>query len=457
MSILPIPFRDPVAAFAPFAGEDWAMLLDGARPGDPRGRYATIAARPWRTLTSRDGVTEVDGNAVTDDPFTALAALLAGAPACPGPVPFPGGAVGWIGYEAGRHLERAPARHRLGPGRPDVAVGLYDAILAFDLAEGRAWAIAARPEAEGRARLLADIAAAAPDLADPPPPPDLVWRADLSRDAYLERVERAIELIRAGDVFQVNLTGRMVAARPAGVSDFALYRRLRAANPAPFAAFLRGDGGFAVASASPERFVALSSEGRIEARPIKGTRRRSADPDADRRAAAELAASGKDRAENLMIVDLLRSDIGRVAALGSVRVPVLCGLERTASLHHLVSVVEGTLRPGLGAADLLRATFPGGSVTGAPKIRAMEIIDELEPAARGPYCGAAVWIGFDGAMDSSILIRTLVLDGDEIVAQAGGGIVADSDPAAEYDEMRAKVEPALSALAEGGVPAWFIG
>ncbi len=269
----------------------------------------------------------------------------------------------------------------------------------------------------------------------------------MERDDYLGRVERAIAYIHAGDVFQVNLTQRFVAARPPGLVPFDLYRRLRAANPAPFAAFLNCGPGLAVASASPERFLALDRDGAIEARPIKGTRPRAADPHADAAAARDLAASGKDRAENLMITDLLRNDIGRVAEIGTVTVPVLYGVESFATLHHLVSVVRGRLRHGLGAVDLLRAAFPGGSVTGAPKVRAMEIIDELEPAPRGAYCGAIGWIGADGAMDTSIVIRAVTVTADQVVVQAGGGIVAESDPAAEYAEMMAKAAPALAVLA----------
>jgi para-aminobenzoate synthetase component I len=269
---------------------------------------------------------------------------------------------------------------------------------------------------------------------------------ELSRDDYMRRVRRIIEYIHAGDVFQVNFTQRFLAPRPAGLRPFDLYRRLRAINPAPFGAFLQLGESLTVASASPERFLALDRHGRIEARPIKGTRRRSPVPEEDAAIAAELAASGKDRAENLMITDLLRNDIGRVARGGSVRVPALLAVESYATVHHLVSVIEGQLRDGLGPIDLLRATFPGGSITGAPKVRAMEIIDELEPAARGPYCGAIGWIGFDGAMDTSIVIRALTLTPEKVIAQAGGGIVADSDPAAEYAEMMAKVSPALTAL-----------
>ncbi|MDA8231008.1 MAG: aminodeoxychorismate synthase component I [Magnetospirillum sp.] len=444
----PIPFADPVAAFARWAEAPWAMLFDSAGEDAERGRYAFIAVDPYRTVASVDGRTEIDGRPADIDPFDALARELALVPvqAAGRPVPFVGGAAGMLGYETGRHLERAPARHRVPSGQPDMAMGFYDAVAAFDRRERRAWVIAARPQAGAKARALAAALADSPPLPRLPPPSRVRWRAELDRAEYLRRVERAIAYIRAGDVFQVNFTARFLAARPQGPADFDLYRRLRAANPAPFAAFLRCGETLTVASASPERFLSLAADGLIQARPIKGTRVRGGCAPSDAAAAAELAASVKDRAENLMITDLLRNDIGRVAEIGSVRVPVLCGVESFATIHHLVSVVEGRLRAGLGPVDLLRAAFPGGSVTGAPKVRAMEIIDELEPAARGPYCGAVGWIGFDGAMDTSILIRSLVLTPDTIVAQAGGGIVADSVPEAEYAELMAKLAPALAAL-----------
>ncbi len=442
MRVVSVPFVDPVAAFAPFAAEDWAMLLDSAGSG----RHAIIAARPAHTVASRGGAVLVDGRPVEGDPFTVLAGLLATLPPAspPPPLPFAGGLLGLFGYELGRYLERAPGR--AATDGTELAVGLYDAVAVFDLAAARAWVVAARPEAAAKAEDLARLLAATRPLPPPAPLPPMRPRPDLDSDSYLGRIARVIAYIRAGDVFQVNLTQRFAARRPAGLVPFDLYRHLRAANPAPFAAFLQCGGGLAVASASPERFVAVDRAGRIETRPIKGTRRRAADAAADAALAAELVACGKDRAENLMITDLLRNDIGRVAAIGSVAVPVLCGLESFATLHHLVSVVTGRLRPGLEPLDLLRACFPGGSITGAPKVRAMEIIDELEPAPRGAYCGAIGWIGADGAMDTSIVIRAVTITAGQVVVQAGGGIVAESDPAAELAEMLAKAAPALGVL-----------
>ncbi|KAA0687763.1 aminodeoxychorismate synthase component I [Azospirillum brasilense] len=450
MLAIPLSCADPAEAFRALSGQPWSMLLDSAAPHPAHGRYSYIAAEPFRTLESLDGRAHLDGRPVEGDPFAVLAEELARharPEGPPGPAPFCGGAVGFIGYEAGLRLERIHARHANPGGQPEMAFGLYDAVAAFDHAERRAWVIAARPEAEGRARALAarlEAGGASP----PGPVPAAPWRSELDRDDYLERVERVLEYIRAGDIYQANFTQRFLAERRDGLDPYALYRRLRAISPAPFAAYLDCGPRLRIASASPERFIRLSAAGEVETRPIKGTRPRYADPATDAAAAAELVASVKDRAENLMITDLLRNDLGRVSRVGSVRVPTLYGLESFASVHHLVSVVTARLRPGLGAVDLLRAALPGGSITGAPKIRAMQIIDELEVARRGAYCGSVAWLGFDGAMDSSIVIRTLSITPDTVIAQAGGGIVADSDPADEHEEMMVKIRAQLRALGE---------
>ncbi|WP_431860994.1 aminodeoxychorismate synthase component I [Azospirillum sp.] len=421
MDTVALPFQDPAAAFRRFAARPYAMLLDSAADAGGRGRFSTIAVDPARAI-------EASGA----DAFAALERELAarrGGPGC---------AVGFLGYELAQGLERLPARHGNPHGLPDMVVGLYDTVAVFDHHERRAWT--AGP----------DAGALAGRLAGPPPAEPVgataLWTPDLDRDAYMARVRRVIDYIFAGDIFQANFTQRFTAPRPAGVGAYALYERLRALSPAPFAAFLNCGPALQIASASPERFLRLSADGRVETRPIKGTRPRHADPAADRAAADELLASVKDRAENLMIVDLMRNDLARVSEVGSVKVPELAGLESFATVHHLVSEVTARLRPGLGPVDLLRAAFPGGSITGAPKVRAMEIIDELEASRRGAYCGSVVRIGYDGSMDSSIVIRTLTITPDTVVAQAGGGIVADSDPAAEWEEMLVKIRPLLAVL-----------
>ncbi len=440
-----LDYRPAAEHVAAFADEPWLAWLDSAASGDARSRCSYLCVRPFRIL-----------DAAMADPFAALHSELSRWRAEPGPspVPFAGGAVGFLGYELGGTLETLPSRHGRRDRIPDLSFGVYDVVLAFDDVARRSWLLSTgHPETDParqrhRAAARADEVAA---LLRPRPPgplpaiPAVRWRPDLTRPEYEARVRRVLEYIHAGDIFQANFTAAVRAQRPAALRDDEIYRRLRAASPAPFGALLRCRG-VSLASASPERFLRLDADGRIEARPIKGTRPRAEDAATDAALRAELAESPKDHAENLMIVDLLRNDLGRVAVMGSVSVPVLHEVESFASAHHLVSVIEARLRPGLEAVDLLRASFPGGSVTGAPKIRAMQIIDELEASRRGPYCGAIAWIGFDGAMDSSIVIRTLVLTADTMTAQAGGGIVADSDPAAEYEEMRVKLRPLVASL-----------
>jgi para-aminobenzoate synthetase component I len=350
-------------------------------------------------------------------------------------------------------------------------VGIYDWVIAFDHTKAMAWIIStgfpeSNPERRlERARLrLREIqrwlergtrSRALPLLTRKVEPSESklvnghrLLRSNFSRRAYLEAVDRVLEYIRAGDCFQVNLAQRLLY--PASVPPLDLYCRLRQRNPATFAGYF-DLGDFIIASASPERFLQVA-DGQVESRPIKGTRPRGKNLDEERIRGQELLASPKDRAENIMIVDLLRNDLGRVCRYGSVRVPALCQLETYGFVHHLVSEVRGELRQGLGPVDLLKAAFPGGSVTGAPKIRAMEIIAELEPDARGPYCGCLGWVGFDGSMDTNILIRTFTMGGGWLQFPVGGGIVADSAPEREYDETWLKAEGMLKALDEVGVP-----
>ncbi len=482
-----IVWMEPAAAFALWAGSEGLAFLDSAGPIGERSRFSYLCVEPFRTLLCGadgpcvpdaaasvppgDGCDRVagsgvslDGVAMDGDPFTVLETELRRwrLPPGAGPVPFRGGAVGLLGYGLGRWLERLPCRHPEDLGIPDAWMGFYDLVVGFDRAERRAWVMSSGlPETEPapRAARAAARAEAALRRLDAPPKgvpglsPDLAseWRPELDRAGYEARVREAQALIRAGDIFEVNVTMRHRAERtgalaPETCPDEAVHLALREASANPFGAFLRCGPRLALASASPERFLRLDADGWVETRPIKGTRPRGATPEADEAMRLELAASEKDRAENLMIVDLMRNDLGRVCRIGSVSVPALWGVESFSSVHHLVSVVRGRLREGLGPVDLLRATFPGGSVTGAPKIRALEVIDELESSRRGPYCGSVVAIGFDGAMDSSIVIRTLVLTPEAIVAQAGGAVVSDSDPGEEYDEMITKVSPLLRVL-----------
>jgi len=453
--ILPLPPLDPLSAFAPLAGRNGSMLLDGGAAAPSRSRYSYMVTDPGHWMEVAGGRVWLDGRERPDaDPFALLAGLLEAGrrPTVPGLPPFQGGAVGLLGYELGGRLERLPAPPAAGMDLPDLALGLYDTVAAIDHETGQGWVIshAGPAAAASLARRLTEAPAPAPDRDAPLlAPPG--WLAEQTPDQYRAAVARVLAYIRSGDIYQANYTQRFLARLAPGADPWAAYGRLRAVTQAPFSAFLNLGGERVVASASPERFLRLEADGRIETRPIKGTRPRGATPAQDRALAADLLASGKDRAENLMIVDLLRNDLSRVARIGSVTVPVLWGLESYATVHHLVSVVEGRMLPGLGPVDLLRAAFPGGSVTGAPKIRAMEIIAELEPCRRGPYCGSVAWIGYDGAMDSSIIIRTLAAVGQAVQVQAGGGIVADSDPEAEYQESLTKARALLTALDPGMV------
>lgn len=441
-----ISYKDPVSAFLPFADDPVAVFLDSADEGGGRGRYAYICVDPAEIVHQ-----DVDGLRAAD-PFDKLRGMLhlARLDTDSSLPPFQTGLCGLLGYELGGLIERLPA-HKGGSSFPEISVGLYDTVLAFDTFEHRAWVIASdivpgRPTAARRLEALASRVGSAGPLPQLDRLPVAAWRWEMDRPAYEAAVQRAIDYIYAGDIFQANITTRAVADLPRGLSPFMLYRRLRWATPAPFAAFVSCGRDHKLLCASPERFLRLDTTGKISTRPIKGTRPRGDVPETDVEFALELTESIKDRAENLMIVDLLRNDISRVALIGSVAVTALCELETFARVHHLVSEVVGKLRPGFDAVDLFRATFPGGSITGAPKIRAMEIIHELEPSRRAAYCGSVFWAGMDGAMDSNIVIRSLMVSDGTVAAHAGGGIVADSDPAAEYEEMRTKAGPLLASV-----------
>jgi para-aminobenzoate synthetase component 1 len=454
------------------------LFLDSADRHVALGRYSFVTADPFGWVRARRG--EVSGSLHRTepgaakhvwrgraDPFGQLAALLATyrTSPVPGLPPFQGGVAGLFGYDLCHHVERLPRPRFDEFATPDLAVGFYDWVISWDHAQGRAWIISTGlPEEDPQARCRratrrlakvrdrlerpAPLAHAPPEngrfvpaLAFPVPGLSGVT-SNFDRPGYLATARRAIEYVHAGDCFQVNLSQRLL--HPATLPPLELYQRLRQRNPAPFAGYF-DLGDYVIASASPERFLRVE-DGEVETRPIKGTRPRGVTPQEDRARAEELLHSAKDRAENVMIIDLLRNDLGRVCAYGSVRVPAVCQLESYRTVHHLVSEVRGRLRPGLGPIDLLRAAFPGGSVTGAPKVRAMEIIAELEPTARGPYCGSLGYIGYDGTMDTNILIRTFTIGGGWLQFPVGGGIVADSTPEAEYAETLHKAEGLLRAL-----------
>ncbi|NKD87792.1 aminodeoxychorismate synthase component I [Haematospirillum sp. 15-248] len=437
MTACEIPWRDPLTAFAPLSGQEGAVLLDSAAEAGGRGRWTILAAYPQKLV--------IDPANPFDTLEQTIQAMREPAlPRHPEAPPFHGGLIGWISYEAGRHLETLPVPKTDDISVPEVAFGVYKAALVFDTSCRRAF-LTHTPDGKDTAKRLLDAAGTTPL---PPPRTDgILLYPEQDDEEAAQAIAQVIDFIRAGDIFQANWTRRFMGHLPDGFPVFDLYRRLRQASPAPFAAFAHF-GGATVLSASPERFLKVQADGTVETRPIKGTRKRGQTPAEDKALLDELINSKKDQAENLMIVDLMRNDLSRVCRTGSVKVPVLNGPETFASVHHLVSVVRGRLRKGENAISLLKATFPGGSITGAPKIRAMEIINTLEPGRRGPYCGSIFWIGADGSMDSSIVIRTLVAGRTgRLVAQAGGGIVADSSPADEVEEARTKVAPLLQAAA----------
>jgi para-aminobenzoate synthetase component 1 len=480
----------PIDAAEAFRDLPGLAVLESARPGR-RGRWSYLTADPLAVLAELAADPPADpfaearrrlrrlagGHASVDDPGRDTSA----------DPPFLGGLVGYLGYDLGAAFEPRRFRAKDDQDLPIMRLGLHDWVVAWDRTTGRAWlggrtldGDAPRLErrlATVRDRLQAAIAAgaapaiaagAAPAIAAgaapgeapaiaagaaaggaEPGPGDLHFVSSLDRPAFEAGVEAIRAAIADGEIYQANLSRRL-EARYTG-DPWPLFRRLRTGDPALFAAYLdlgsdRGSRPRAIVSASPEPFLATDTAGHVASDPIKGTRPRGRNRDEDRALARELLASVKDRAENTMIVDVLRNDIGRVCRPGSVRVPRLCRLERTAAVQHLVSTVTGLLAPGRDPFDLLAAAFPGGSITGAPKIRAMEILERLETVRRGPYTGALGWIGPDGAMATSIIIRTLVADGRRLSLNVGGGITWRSDPAAEWAETVAKARGPLEAI-----------
>jgi len=446
---------DALSALAPFAGDQQPFLLESGMIVEGLGRWSFIGSRPFVTLTSRGRKVEVrraDGRIERRqcDPFFVARELLKSfAAEGDAPAPFATGAVGYFGYDLCHHIERLPATARDDIGLPEMYLAFFDRLVAIDHADGKYYLIANDlGEGANRAREKLDelemrLVNARPAQIDEPPPAPLTGiGGNFSRADYLRAVQRAIDYIAAGDIFQVNLSQRFHARIRSSPLD--LYRRLRAINPAPMGGFLQF-GDCAVVSASPELF--LRARGRhVETRPIKGTRPRGRDAAEDERLRRELLSSAKDAAELTMIVDLERNDLGRVCEYGSVRVTKAKALETYPTVFHLVAAVQGLLHPRHDIIDLLRASFPGGSITGAPKIRAMQIIDELEPTRRSAYTGSMGYIGFDGNAELNIIIRTFLLKGQDAWFQTGGGIVADSDPASEYNETLDKARALIRAV-----------
>lgn len=434
-TVITLPWRADAAEFwfARLSHLPFAMLLHSGHADHPYSRFDIVVADPVKTLTT-------DDLSLTDDPLVQLQQAInaLGLSAAPNPdLPFQGGALGLFGYDLGRRFETLPDLAEDDIPLPDMAVGLYDWALIVDH-HRQMVSLLSHSDVNARLAWL--------DAQEPATSVDFQltsgWRANMTEKEYAEKFARVQAYLQSGDCYQVNLAQRFQATYQG--DEWQAFSRLNASNRAPFSAFVRLERG-AILSLSPERFIHLAN-GTIQTRPIKGTLPRLADPAADRQQADKLAASPKDRAENLMIVDLMRNDIGRVAVPGSVRVPELFVVEPFPAVHHLVSTVTAQLPASRTACDLLRAAFPGGSITGAPKVRAMEIIDELEPHRRNAWCGSIGYVSLCGTMDTSITIRTLTACDGHLYCSAGGGIVADSQVDAEYQETFDKVNRILQQL-----------
>ncbi|MFT9017142.1 anthranilate synthase component I family protein [Acetobacter malorum] len=461
-----LAWREPQAVFAAWGDAPWCAFLDSGGPVEGRSRWQIFCRTPRQILVAQDGQIFQDAEAPVPFTVDALFARLrsvmpAAVVRADGPegvpeLPFSGGWAGFAGYGLGQHLEHIAPGHS-AQDEPDWASGFYDHAFVWDRLSKRAFVTGIMLEGEqntaGAQSVAAHIVAweAVPDaLVALPDVPRVQFRLDQSRASYCQAIERARAYIAAGDIFQVNITGRYSSAFPKEFSNMALYLALREKAPAPFGAYLSCGDGYALHSTSPERFLQCDAQGVVTSRPIKGTAPRGQTPEEDEAFSAALNADDKERAENLMIVDLMRHDIGRVARVGSMSVPEFLKVERFAHVHHLVSEVRGELEAERDVFDLLRATLPPGSVTGAPKHRAMEIIEELEASPRGAYCGSVLCVGVDGRLESSVIIRTLVRKTDSLTLAAGGGITLLSAAQQAYAAMRLELAPLRALFGDEG-------
>ena len=451
MSLIPtkhsLPyFEDSAVFFAACADKPWAIFLDSAFPVSQQGRFDIMAYDPVCTLETRGAntiITRAGRQAISEaDPFELIKQELGSPLPRVDGLPFNGGALGYFAYDLARRIEKLPATAEDAEQLPDMAVGIYRWAVVVDHQERQSWLVGYGLSEQLMGELIEQFTCLphkheVSDFAVLAPP-----QSNMTRQDYGQAFKKIKHYLKEGDCYQVNLTQRFVS--PCRGNPWFAYQVLRKINAAPFSAYLNLPD-VQVLSSSPERFLKVT-DGVVETKPIKGTRPRKALASEDRQQMTELSNSTKDRAENVMIVDLLRNDISKDCEEGSVKVPKLFAVESYATVHHLVSTVVGKLSAGRHALDLLRSCFPGGSITGAPKIRSMEIIEELEPHRRGVYCGAIGYIGFDGNMDTNIAIRTLVHNHDSIRFWVGGGIVNDSDEFAEYQECFDKAAALLQLL-----------
>lgn len=443
----PLPyFQDSAQLFAPLAGKPWAVFLDSAQPHSTQDRFDIIAYAPVTTLQTFGAITRIERDGEVresaGDPFELLKQELGSPLAGVDDLPFNGGAIGYFAYDLARRIERMPVFAADREQFAEMAVGIYRWAVIVDHLHRQSWLVSVDLTESERQTLSAQFSiintpAEAVEFKVTQAP-----QANMDKAAYASAFRRIKAYLKEGDCYQINLTQRFES--PCQGEPWQAYQVLRRINAAPFSAYLNFPD-VQVLSSSPERFLRVT-DGAVETKPIKGTRPRRADWEADQAQIEDLVSSTKDRAENVMIVDLLRNDLGKSCEKGSVWVPSLFSVESYATVHHLVSTVTGRLAKGKQAIDLLRSCFPGGSITGAPKIRAMEIIEELEPHRRGIYCGAIGYIGFDGNMDTNIAIRTLVHNHGTIRFWAGGGIVNDSVLDEEYQECFDKAAALLRLL-----------
>lgn len=456
--------EDAPEVFEAFRDRPFSFFLDSGMDPSRLGRYSFIGSDPFLVLRSRGTEISLHRENGTETrrgtPFDVIRELLSvyTLEGCPEGIPVVGGAVGYFGYDLCHFIERLPATAIDDLDCPECYLAFYDVVCAFDHVTGKKYLVSTgfpqltearrRRRAAERLKEVRDRISRWPPRQDydavssAPAEENILLRSNFSRTEYLRAVAAAREYICAGDIFQVNLSQRFDAGL--SVPPYDLYRRLRRINPAPFAAYLGFDDLFVI-SASPERFLRVRGDW-VETRPIKGTRPRGKSRAEDSALAGELLSSAKDRAENVMIVDLERNDIGRVCRYGTVRVTELAALETFPTVFHLTSTVQGRLSEDKDRIDLLKACFPGGSITGAPKVRAMEIIDELEPTRRGVYTGSIGYLSFNGEMDLNIVIRTILVKAGRACFQVGGGIVFDSEQEAEYEETLDKAKALVQAL-----------
>jgi len=449
-------------AFSSVSQRRYPFFLDGQCCSSRLGRWSFVGSDPFLVLQSKNGASNLfwprtgKTETLTDDPFDILRRLLKEFKA-PEPGPFPlacGGAVGYFSYDLFRRIEGVKTRKKVVDDlvMPDLFMAFYDAAAAFDHSENKAWlALDESSDLYGDLRefwLNAEtrIKAPEPSIAKASYGSAEGIEANFTRTQYCDAVAKVREYIAAGDVYQVNLSQRFSLSFSSDPVDF--YLRLRKTSPAPFGACLFPDG-FAVLSNSPERYLLIDGDF-IETRPIKGTRPRGRTPEEDGALMEDLRSSVKDSAEHVMIVDLERNDLGRVCAYNSVGVSEFRAIESYANVHHMVSSVTGRVYPTRDAIDCIKNSFPGGSITGAPKLRAMEVIEELEPTARGVYCGSIGYMDFSGRVDLNIAIRTAVFKKDRLYFQVGGGIVTDSEPEAEYEETLTKAQSFMKVITGEG-------